>query len=517
MSIYAALLAQIEQRLAVDGKLRFLSIPALSGGLDRTDFLLDPEELLKEGLAVNEGDAVREAVAREYDLSLLLNEVPAVGPDFQVRNRPMDAVLPLFAGARTPPAREDLALLLQTLSAPLAEPRRTNPENGLAYSFTSTLPPPGSVLRDGAWVKLTFQAETIARFKDKLSPPLAEWLSRRDLLVDPFGEEWEIARAECEVLPLVVVRPWFPEALLVSRIWTWSGAPLSDGADPPSGQLPARIVTMILCRRFSIELEKKRSASPGVGPTPAKPVFSKKATLFKKQALFAKPSFALVPGARRLHAVQERLAAKASVSASPSTPTAPAAASAPELAPFSVPARVVARSLVEDLSAALVEMEKAQEKRRKLHALARAMLESTEAGCARHQAEVTRLERALSEAENPPAPGELKPPRPRLPPGLFPHGDLRDAAKIAALTEELERARKQLARATERAEKLRVEEAKLRSEIEEAEAAMQEARTARDEVSAMGDDQDRAHIVHILAFLCERTPKSPDPDPALFG
>jgi hypothetical protein len=68
------------------------------------------------------------------------------------------------------------------------------------------------------------------------------------------GENFTILNMSIEIIRISIIRPWLEPNLFRSRFWRWANerSPLSDGANPPAGDLPAYISEAIFARNLLI-------------------------------------------------------------------------------------------------------------------------------------------------------------------------------------------------------------------------------------------------------------------------
>ena len=93
----------------------------------------------------------------------------------------------------------------------------------------------------------------IAKKSSTLSPRMGEWLGQSGMLAEVAGVA--LTSARIEICVLTVNRSWLDRSLFEQRDWDLAGEPLSDGADPPRGRLPAYIEGLVLARDFRIQLD----------------------------------------------------------------------------------------------------------------------------------------------------------------------------------------------------------------------------------------------------------------------
>lgn len=118
---------------------------------------------------------------------------------------------------------------------------RFNPDTDLRHlpeTFAPTGFSPADVTTSSSWLHTALEADEIAALVAGAPPEL-----------HPVGGG-DIERVEFDFRSVVITRPWFDVEALTSRIWRLppDEEPLSDGADPPAGRLPAYVAAMVLVR-----------------------------------------------------------------------------------------------------------------------------------------------------------------------------------------------------------------------------------------------------------------------------
>ncbi len=109
----------------------------------------------------------------------------------------------------------------------------------------------------GQWTKLTIDASEIAALSAKAPDGIRNLVSSSSSGMETQAVELEIARLSVELVRVSIVRSWLNPSVFRSNVWKWSGSkePLSDGQIPPQGSLPAYTTSMILARNFQVELK----------------------------------------------------------------------------------------------------------------------------------------------------------------------------------------------------------------------------------------------------------------------
>lgn len=109
----------------------------------------------------------------------------------------------------------------------------------------------------GQWTKLTLDASEIAALSAKAPEGIRSLVNRSGSGVETQAVDLEIARLSVELVRVSIARSWLNPSVFRSNVWKWSGSrePLSDGQIPPQGSLPAYTTSMILARNFQVDLQ----------------------------------------------------------------------------------------------------------------------------------------------------------------------------------------------------------------------------------------------------------------------
>jgi hypothetical protein len=109
----------------------------------------------------------------------------------------------------------------------------------------------------GQWTKLTLDASEIAALSSKAPDGIRNLATLSDPANNIQAVDLEIARLSVELVRVPLLRSWLEPGVFSSKLWKWSvgHGPLSDGQSPPSGSLPAYTTSMILARNLEIELK----------------------------------------------------------------------------------------------------------------------------------------------------------------------------------------------------------------------------------------------------------------------
>ena len=112
------------------------------------------------------------------------------------------------------------------------------------------------------WSEATLGDAQIGSAQSTLSASTVKFMERFNTLAD-LGDAL-VSAITYERATLVILRGWFDESLLAERFWDIPDAVISDGLDPPSGELPAVVAKLVLIRNLRIRLPAQ--SLPDVGP-----------------------------------------------------------------------------------------------------------------------------------------------------------------------------------------------------------------------------------------------------------
>ena len=197
-----------------------------------------------------------------YAFALQANIVPESSPQFILSARFVwevyeellaGRVLPLVSGEPRGHAlrfTEAVARLGDPLMSPDEQP------------FYATPVMPVNPEDPGAWTPVSVDAGMIRQLAPQLSPAHREWLSRFNFL-GKLGDE-VVEAVSLERLSVVILRPWFDPSVFTWRFWDLPGPPVSDGAENPRGRLPGVIAKLVLVRNLRVKLAA--TLPPDVGP-----------------------------------------------------------------------------------------------------------------------------------------------------------------------------------------------------------------------------------------------------------
>lgn len=116
---------------------------------------------------------------------------------------------------------------------------------------------------EAGWTTEEIFADSVSQLAASVSDADREWLAEIRTLPE-LGSEF-VSSIRYERLTVLVLRPWFDRSVFDWRFWTYSGPPFSDGATYPRGRLPAVVSKLILIRNLTMKLTEK--ALPHVGPS----------------------------------------------------------------------------------------------------------------------------------------------------------------------------------------------------------------------------------------------------------
>ncbi|MBD2327135.1 hypothetical protein [Alkalinema sp. FACHB-956] len=139
--------------------------------------------------------------------------------------------------------------------------------------------------RQSTWTKLTLDANEIAALSSK-APEGIRRVADQAGGTTAQAVDLEITKLSVELTRIPILRSWLDPSLFTSPFWRWTdGRPvLSDGQNPPQGQLSAYTTSMIFARNLTIELKPDSAKNAQVisdlqsgklrllGPLPLKPI-----------------------------------------------------------------------------------------------------------------------------------------------------------------------------------------------------------------------------------------------------
>jgi hypothetical protein len=253
---FAALLAEIEERVGVTaGGNSFLALPATARAIAPSGLTFDPQQLVSE--QTPEGEATSQSILNQAHFALMVDAVSDGGPQISASAGQMSgAYEDALLQAVMPPSDDralEVAKRFGERRSALNTARRSAVALGGARFFETRFEPPVNVEDTASWTPLALDAAAITQQGATLSPPMRELLNQSGMMADVGAVVLTSTRVE--VCVLSVVRPWFDRSLFEDEEWDLPGEPLSDGADPPRGRIPAYIEGLVLARDFRIQLD----------------------------------------------------------------------------------------------------------------------------------------------------------------------------------------------------------------------------------------------------------------------
>jgi hypothetical protein len=112
------------------------------------------------------------------------------------------------------------------------------------------------------WTQAVLSEAQIVGSRSGLPEAVATFMERFNTLTE-LGDAL-VASISYERATLVVLRGWFDVSLLAERFWDIPGTVISDGLDPPTGELPAIVAKLVIVRNLQIRLPAQ--TLPDVGP-----------------------------------------------------------------------------------------------------------------------------------------------------------------------------------------------------------------------------------------------------------
>jgi hypothetical protein len=253
---FAAVLAEIEERVGARGDTRFLAFPAAPLQIEPAQLVFDPKRLISEG--TSESQAAQQAINNLAAFARMVDRVCNRGPQLDAAARQVSEIYEVVINQAIFPTESeqsalDTARRFGDRRTALATARRSSV--GLpSFRFLETGFEPRIDIEDAtSWTPIAFDAAAIAKKSATLSPIMGEWLGQSGMLAEVAGVALTSARVEICVLK--VTRDWFKEPMFDEHDWDLAGERLSDGADPPRGRLPAYVEGLVLARDFRIQLD----------------------------------------------------------------------------------------------------------------------------------------------------------------------------------------------------------------------------------------------------------------------
>jgi hypothetical protein len=370
---------------------------------------------------------------------------------------------------------------------------------------------PVGIDEPSAWSTVALDAESIRRIAANLDERSKQWFERFNTL-PALGADL-IESVTFDRLVLVLLRPWFDPEIFASRFWKLSGDPISDGAEPPRGRLPGVVSKLVLLRNLKLKFagvplpEVETVVYRSVDGGASAPVLGSGDQLVRFSSQPTAPSILAQPLNADGGSVSdqvEALRAKAANEIAEMTPTEQPGAGDGAARPiagaqrFHVPfvfdsqaTRAVAKNDLDHADADYAAKEAALGDLKMRVAALQAQLARERAVVRDHRHVAVTLARdhrhpGVGATASVGSPGSAGPSQTEL--------DLAAAESLVPAAEQ--------ALAAANIEKARWEKALRELDSLDASSAAQASASA---------------MAHALALICDRTPKSPNPDLALFG
>jgi hypothetical protein len=505
---FAALVMKLSDRLSLQPS-DFLAFPSFQTrlSLDQVEHVSNPEKV-----DTTDGAAARRRALSIEAFSRLVNHIPTGQRDFVLSGQPLwdiyQQVLQNAETAAKPDAEADRAVVefKNRKDAMMLNERRS--VSGISEAYWPVGVNPIIDLRDAqSWTRIALDQKAIEVTVRKIPKELEEWLQARDLM--QALDTASVRGVTIEACHLSIRRNWFDQNIFSSTNWRLRDTGvLSDGGNPPVGLLPALVQGVVLIRKLELELEPVSGVETTSSatrfrnrPTPLTPGF-----MVNKTFVMAAPLSL------------ETFAKKSQPKAIAMAMTAAETATAGFPSPVILKAQPVIEGLEKNIAATRTELEKVGQQL----ATQRSGLASSEAQSAELQKTLSRFPANVDtvvERDHRRRPGDaaVKSSRPRV--GLLKGRSVRPVVKTAVktVTIDLKALRARLATHTNQINALK-------AEIATAEASQ---RTLNEKLSKLSDekagyealskDPFGADEVFLFAAVCRRTPKSPNPAPALFS
>jgi hypothetical protein len=375
-------------------------------------------------------------------------------------------------------------------------------------------PIPNFIIRV-TWTKLPLDKSRFNELSAQISQSVRDWLSESNLLDEPLGAGISIESLSAEVFPVEVRRPWLNLRLFQSRSWKWDDQPLSDGGSPPQGILPAYVVGVVFARNLVIDLDTE-SASGDAGSlartlTVANKEIIRRLHAFRPDVVSARPFMVANRQVARRQPISRtpipaRLLISRAVTTGPAQDTGNGAITTidgPEgsVHSFPVPPGFRCDPIIAQASS---HLQKAESELRELNQQRLTL-----------QQQVNQLEQQVQETL-----GRLK--------GLERYGnaetitirdhrDGRNTTIVINVKERRDRWNQDLGQSQrELAAKSASRDAET-NKIKAQSEVVAQLSEALEEWKNLSQSKPEEGRMFILGFICERLPKSPDPDPQLFA
>ena len=476
---FAAVLSEIEERVGASGDTRFLAFPSTSLPIEPAQLVFDPKRLISVG--ISESQAAQQAISNLAAFARMVDRVSNRKPKLDAAAGQVSEIYEAAINqAKFPTESEQAALDAARRFADrrtaLTTARRSS--IGLpSFQFFETGFEPRIDVEDAkSWTPIAFDAAAIAKKRSTLSPAMADWLSQSGMLAEVAGVALTSARVEICVLK--VTRDWFKESMFDEHDWNLSGEPLSDGADPPSGRLPAYVDGLVLARDFRIQLDV---AAPQTGE-------ETDAAKALARVLIARREMTGTPGPTNTGIMPPGVIARVG-------PGDPAVVTPVESATSQLPLPV------------LVDGRAVADRMRVDAEQAARVLTATETELGARVAELSALANNVA---------GLRKRLERYPPGVM-TVQVRDhrGGSVVESTLDLGPMRAELAAAEARIPTAEAERGELERRASQQRDVVNDLQETVASYEALARPEERSSV-SVLTFLCRSLHKSPDPEPALF-
>ncbi len=505
---FAALVMKLSDRLSLQPS-DFLAFPSFQTrlSLDQVEHVSNPEKV-----DTTDGAAARRRALSIEAFSRLVNHIPTGKRDFVLSGQPLweiyQQVLQNAETAAKPDAEETRAVVefKNRKDAMMLNERRS--VSGISEAYWPVGVNPIVDLRDAqSWTRITLDQKAIGETVKKIPKELEEWIQARDLM--QALDTAAVRGVTIEACHLSIRRNWFDQAILSATNWRFPDTNvLSDGGNPPVGLLPALVQGVVLIRKLELELEPAsgvETTSPATQPQNQPSPLTARLLLNKTFVMAAPLSL-------------ETFAKKSQPKAIAMAMTAAETATAGFPSPVILKAQPVIERLEKNIAATRLELEKVGQQL----ATHRSGLASSEAQAAELQKTLSRFPANVDkvvERDHRRGDAAVKSSRPRV--GFLKGRPVRrpPVAKpvVKTVTIDLKALRARLATHTNHINAVK-------AEILTAEASQRSLNEKLNKLSdekagyeALSKDPFGADEVFLFAAVCRRTPKSPNPAPALFS
>ncbi|MEY9524069.1 hypothetical protein ABIF70_005210 [Bradyrhizobium japonicum] len=197
-----------------------------------------------------------------FDFVHRINMIPDA-PEFNMSARFVWDVYERVLNDRRLPANSDpqrgYARRFAEAKAQFGHGQMTTAEN----TYFTTVVTPKDIDSSAAWTKVGLNREIISSGAGSLPGRVAGWLERFNTL--PVLGEDIVDSVSFEKFTGVVLRHWYDPNIFTLKFWDLDGEPISDGGDPPRGRMPGVPAKVVALRNVVIKLARVRM--PDIGPT----------------------------------------------------------------------------------------------------------------------------------------------------------------------------------------------------------------------------------------------------------